>query len=311
MSYVALGDTGWEGRVTVTTFEEFPVRLPLRVPLRGRSHRDAVLLQGPAGWGECSPLPGYPSDPIACRRAAEEAAGGGWPPPVRRRVEVNALVPGVSADEAAALAAAAAGDGFTSFKVKVGDDADRDRVAAVRDATGPHARLRVDANGAWGTVDSAVFAIVRMSRFDLELVEQPVPTLEGLAEVRRRVSVAVAADECVRGIDDARRLAALGAADALVLKVQPLGGVRAALDVADAAGVAVVVSSMYETSIGLAAGLALAAALDELPYACGLGTAVLLAADVVADPLVPVAGFLDVRRPEPDPGLLARYGVGG
>ena len=304
----------------MTTLTEHRVRLPLRVPLGGSKHRDAVLLHGPMGWGEWSPLPGYPSDPATCRRAAEEAASAPWPAPVRSRVEVNALVPGVGPDEAAALAAAAASDGYSSFKVKVGDDADHvpgrisadvDRVAAVRNAVGPRARLRVDANGAWRIADIAVLAVARMSRFGLELVEQPVPTLEGLAEVRRRVPVPVAADECVRDVDDARRLAELGAADALVVKVQPLGGVGAALQVAEAAGVAVIVSSMHETSIGLAAGLALAAALDELPYACGLGTAALFAADVVVEPLVPIAGVLELRRPDPDPERLERYGVGG
>ena len=91
--------------------------------------------------------------------------------------------------------------------------------------------------------------------------------------MRRRVAVPVAADECVRILDDARRLRVLDAADVIVLKQQPLGGVRAALDVADAAGVPAVVSSMMETSVGIAAGVALAAALPELPYACGLATA--------------------------------------
>jgi o-succinylbenzoate synthase len=95
----------------------------------------------------------------------------------------------------------------------------------------------------------------------------------------------------------------------VVVKVQPLGGVRAAQRVIEAAGVPAVVSSLYETSVGLAAGLALAAALPELPYACGLGTASLLAGDVVADPLVPSDGLLTVRRPEPDPDLLARWAV--
>lgn len=294
----------------MTLLTEYRVRVPLRVPLGGMTHRDAVLLQGPAGWGEWSPLPGYPSDPAACRRAAEEAASTAWPPAVRDTVEVNALVPALGADEAAAVAAAAAADGFRSFKVKVGDDGDLDRVAAVRDALGPHARLRVDANGWWPDPDVAVAAIAAMARFDLELVEQAVASIEGLAEVRRRVAVPIAADECVRDVADARLVARLGAADAVVLKVQPLGGVAAALDVVEAAGVAVIVSSMYETSVGLAAGLALAAALDELPFACGLGTAGLLAADVVADPLVPVGGFLEVRRPVPHPDLLERYGAG-
>lgn len=284
---------------------EHRVRLPLRVPLGGRAFREAVLLEGPAGWGEWSPLPGYPSDPARCRRAAEEAASGEWPRAVRQEVRVNALVPAIAPDEAAALAA-----GHADVKVKVGDEGDVDRVAAVRDAIGPHARLRVDANGAWD-VEQAVTAVARLGPFDLELVEQPVASLEDLAVVRRRVTVPVAADESVRGLEDARRLAALEAADALVVKVQPLGGMAAALEVGAAAGVPLIVSSLYETSVGLAAGLALAAALDELPFACGLGTAELFAADVVADPLVPVRGILAVRRPVPDPGLLARYGVGG
>ena len=283
------------------TLIEHRVRVPLRLPLAGFAYRDAVLLEGPAGWGEWSPLPGYPCDPLVCRRAAEEAATAGWPPPVRREVRVNALIPAVPPDHAAALAA-----GLADVKVKVGDGADVDRVAAVRDAVGPHGRLRVDANGAWD-VETAVAAIGRLAPFDLELVEQPVASLEDLAAVRRRVDVAVAADECVRDLDDARRLAALDAADAVVVKVQPLGGVAAALEIVEAAAVPAVVSSLYETSVGLASGLALAAALDELPYACGLGTAGLLAADVVADPLAPVDGKLAVRRPVPAPGLLARY----
>jgi O-succinylbenzoate synthase len=289
---------------------ELVVRVPLRVPVGGVAVREAVLLQGPAGWGECSPLPGYPCPPERARAAAEEAAWVGWPPPVRERVPVNALIPAVAPDEAARQAAAAVADGFRCLKVKVGDRHDVDRVAAVRDAAGVASgvAVRVDANGAWA-VDDAVARIERMSAFDLEFVEQPVPTLAELAAVRRRVDVPVAADECVGGRDDARELARLGAADAIVLKVQPLGGVRAALAVADAAGVPAIVTSMIETSIGLAAGLAVAAALPELPYACGLGTAALLAADVVADPLVPVDGWLSVRQVAPDPALLARYRV--
>ena len=287
------------------TLIEHRVRLPLRLPLAGTLFRHAVLLEGPAGWGEWSPLAGYPSDPAVCRRAAEEAATEEWPSPRRDSIPVNTLVPAVSPDRAAAIAA-----GSADVKVKVGDDGDVDRIAAVRNSIGAHARLRVDANGAWD-VETAVAAIGRLAPFDLELVEQPVASLDDLAAVRRRVSVPVAADECVRDLDDARRLARLEAADALVVKVQPLGGVAAALDVAAAAGVPVIVSSMYETSVGLAAGLALAAALDDLPFACGLGTAALLAADVVADPLVPVDGRLSVRRPEPDRALLARYEAGG
>ena len=125
--------------------------------------------------------------------------------------------------------------------------------------------------------------------------------------MRRAVDVPVAADECVRSLDDARRLRALDAADAIVLKQQPLGGVRAALVVAEEAAVPAIVSSMMETSIGIAAGVALAAALPELHYACGLATLSQIAGDVVREPLVPEHGVLRVRTVTPDGELVARY----
>jgi o-succinylbenzoate synthase len=287
------------------------VRVPLRVPLGGQSFREATLVEGPVGWGEFSPLPGYPCDPRRCEEAAREAAFAGWPAALRAEVPVNALVPAVGPDRAEELTAEAVTAGITTVKVKVGGgplDEDADRVAAVRAALGPTGRIRLDANGAWD-VDTAVVALDRLARFDLELVEQPVADLADLAQVRRRVSVPVAADESLRNLDDARRLADLAAADAAVVKVQPLGGVRAALRVIEAAGVPAIVSSLYETSIGLAAGVALAAALPDLPYACGLGTGALLAGDVVADPLVPHDGMLPVRRSEPDTALLARWRI--
>jgi O-succinylbenzoate synthase len=287
------------------------VRVPLRVALGGQTFREATLVEGPVGWGEFSPLPGYPCDPRRCEEAAREAAFVGWPAPMRPEVPVNSLVPAVDADTAAAMAAEAVAAGITTVKVKVGAGAlaeDADRVAAVREALGPAGRIRLDANGGWD-VDTAVVALDRLAGFDLELVEQPVADLEDLARVRRRVAIPVAADESVRTLDDARRLAALDAADAVVVKVQPLGGIRAALQVIEAAGVPAIVSSLYETSVGLAAGVALAAALPELPYACGLGTGALLAGDVVAEPLIPQQGVLLVRRPEPEPTLLSRWGI--
>jgi O-succinylbenzoate synthase len=256
-------------------------------------------------------LPGYPCDPRQCEEAVREAVFVAWPAAVRAEVPVNGLVPAVDPGTAERLAAEAAAAGMTTVKVKVGNgplDGDADRVAAVRAALGPAGRIRLDANGAWD-VDGAVAAIERLSRFDVELVEQPVADLADLARVRRRVSVPVAADESLRSLGDARRLAALDAADAVVVKVQPLGGVRAALRIIDAAGVPAIVSSLYETSIGLAAGVGLAAALPELPFACGLGTGALLAGDVVAEPLVPERGMIAVRRPVPDPALLTRWRI--
>jgi len=178
------------------------------------------------------------------------------------------------------------------------------RVEAVRDAIGPSGRVRVDANGGWDT-DTAVRMVRELDRFDLEYVEQPCRTLEELGEVRRRTSVPVAADESIRKAADPLRVRAAEAADIVVLKVQPLGGVRPALRVAEACGLPVVVSSAVETSVGLAAGVALAAALPELPYACGLATLQLLEQDVAERPLLPEDGFLPVGRPEVDPDRLA------
>jgi O-succinylbenzoate synthase len=261
--------------------------------------RRITLLEGPAGWGEISPLPGFPCDPHNARRAAEEAALVGWPEPRRTHVPVNALVTGAGFERSAL-------SGFSAVKVKMQAPNDVDLVAAVRDAVGARVALRVDANGAWD-VDTAVSVVDRLVPLNVELVEQPVRTLDELAQVRRRVQIPIAADECVRTLDDARRLRDLDAADAVVLKVQPLGGVRVALDLADAAGVPAIPSSMMETSVGIAAGLALAAALPDLPYACGLATAALLPGDVTHRPLLPDGGELEVRAVAPDPDLLARY----
>ena len=284
--------------------------IPLRTRFRGLEVREGVLLRGAVGWGEWSPFLEYPpavAEPWL--RCAEEAARGDWPAPLRDRVPVNAIVPAVDPDRARALVAAA---GCGTVKVKVAEPgqppaADQARVEAVRDALGRSGRIRVDANGAWD-VDTAVTAIRLLDRAagGLEYVEQPCRTVEELAAVRRRVAVPVAADESIRRADDPLRVAALAAADVAVLKVQPLGGVRACLRIAEQIGLPVVVSSALETSVGLAAGVALAAALPDLPYACGLGTGLLLAGDLTATPLLPVAGALPVRAVAPDEAAVQR-----
>jgi len=283
--------------------------IPMRTRFRGITRREGVLICGPAGWGEFSPFAEY--GPRECARwlaAAREAAYDGWPEPVREAIPVNATIPAVGPERAAELARAS---GCRTAKVKVAERGQTDaddiaRVEAVRDALGPGGRIRVDVNGAW-EVDHAARMIRTLDRFDLEYVEQPCATLEELARVRRLVDVPIAADESIRRAEDPLKVRAGGAADIVVLKVQPLGGVRAALRVAEQAGLPVVVSSAVETSVGLAAGLALAAALPELPYACGLATMSLLEGDVTAEPLVPVDGVIPVRRPEPDPAELERH----
>ena len=279
-------------------------RIPMKIPFRGLTERAGVLVEGPSGWGEFSVFPEY-SPAIAARwlQAAEEATEGSWPPARRARIPVNVTVPALPAEEAHALVARS---GCRTAKVKVGAGDDLERVAAVRDALGPGGRIRVDVNGAWD-VDAAVRNLRRLGRYGLEYAEQPVATLAEMAELRKRIDLPLAADESIRTAEDPRRIPGLAAADIVVLKVQPLGGVRRALEIAERAGLPAVVSSALETSIGLAAGVALAAALPELPYACGLGTVALLAGDVVAEPLEPEGGFLAVRRPAVDDAALAPF----
>ncbi|MEQ7125458.1 o-succinylbenzoate synthase [Actinopolymorpha sp. B11F2] len=281
----------------------------MRAKFRGIDVREGLLVQGPGGWAEFSPFWDY--DHATCvpwLRAAREAAYDIWPKPLRDRIPVNCTVPAV--DPARARAVVAASNGCRTAKVKVAEPGqtehdDLARVEAVREALGPDGHIRVDANGAWD-VDTAVTMIGRLDKEarGLEYVEQPCASVEDLAKVRRKVGVPIAADESIRRAEDPYRVARLDAADVAVLKVQPLGGIRAALRIVEQIGLPVVVSSALETSIGLATGVALAAALPDLPYACGLATTQLLSADVVADSFVPVDGALSVVRPGPDPDLL-------
>jgi o-succinylbenzoate synthase len=286
------------------------VSIGLRSRFRGITQREAALFRVKGGgWAEWSPFAEYPpAEAESWLRCAEEAAHADWPPPLRDRIPVNVTVPAV--DPARAHEIVTAG-GCTTAKVKVAEPGralaeDQARVEAVRDALGPSGRIRVDANGAWD-VDTAVEAIRLLDRAaaGLEYVEQPCARVEELALVRRRVELPIAADESIRRAADPYRVRDLRAADIAVLKVQPLGGVRAALRIAEDIGLPVVVSSALETSVGLAAGVALAAALPELPYACGLATGQLLIDDVTAAPLLPVDGFLDVRSVEVDESALA------
>ena len=281
----------------------------LRTRFRGITVREGVLLRGEAGWGEWSPFLEY--DDATARpwlAAAREAADRGWPTPLRDRVPVNVTVPATDPVRAHAIVTAG---GCRTAKVKVAERGqvladDLARVEAVRDALGPDGLVRVDANGAWD-VDEAVRAIAALDRAagGLEYVEQPVASVEDLAVVRRRVAVPIAADESIRRAEDPYRVRDLEAADIAVLKVQPLGGVRACLRIAEDIGLPVVVSSAIESSIGIAAGVALAAALPELHHASGLATVQMLTGDVVAQPLLPVDGMLAVARPDVDEAALA------
>ncbi len=289
--------------------------IPLRARFRGITVREGMLIEGPAGWGELCPFADY-DDRISASwlATAVEACTRGWPPPVRDRVPINAIVPAVGPERAHEITA---GSGCRTVKVKVADHPDSlaedlARVEAVRDALGPQGAIRVDANGVWD-VSTAVDNIRRLDRAagGLEYVEQPCASIDELAAVRRKVEVRIAADESIRLAEDPLRVAAAGAADIAVLKCTPLGGVRRSLQVAEAAGLPCVVSSALETSTGLAVQVALAGALPDLDFACGLDTLSLLCGDVVADSdsLRPVDGYIVVpgKPPAPDPARLAAF----
>ncbi len=291
------------------------VSIPMRVRFRGVRVREAALIHGPEGWGEFSPFPEY--DDVESSRwlvAAIEAGWVGWPDPLRASIPVNATVPAVPAAEVANILQRY--DGCTTAKVKVAEHGQRlkddvDRVAAVRDVMGPQARIRVDANGGW-TVAEATDALRTLAAYGLEYAEQPCATVEELVSLRvalarNGIDVLVAADESIRRADDPMRVVREGAADVIVIKVAPLGGVRAALDIAQECGLPAVVSSALDTSVGIRAGIALAAALPDLSFACGLGTLELMAGDVSVDSFVPLGGSIALRELTIEEELLQRW----
>lgn len=289
------------------------VALPLATRFRGVDVREALLFEGPEGWSEFSPFVEYDDQEAATwLTAAIDYAWSPAPAPVRQAVPVNATVPAVAAEAVASVLARY--DGCRTAKVKVAERGqtladDVARVAATRAALGPEGRVRIDANGGWN-LDEAEHALHALAEFDLEYAEQPCPTVEELAELRRRLTdwdIPLAADESVRKATDPLAVARAGAADILVVKAQPLGGIRRALDIVAEAGLPAVVSSALDTSVGLSMGVALAASLPELEFDCGLGTASLFTADVTATPLRPAHGALPVGRVTPDPELLARH----
>jgi o-succinylbenzoate synthase len=301
----------------------YVVTIPMRIRFRGLMEREVLLLRGPQGWGEFGPFVEYGDEESArWLAAAVEAGWGSWPAPVRSEVPVNATVPAVAAADV--LGVLDRFHGATTAKVKVAEpgqslDDDLERVAAVVEALGgARARIRVDANGGW-TVEQARDALPRLvsaaGSATFEYAGQPCRTLAELASLRLELAragqdIRVAADESVRKAEDPLRVAVAGAADVVVVKVAPLGGVGPALDVAGELGAShdlpVVVSSALDSVVGLGAGLALAAALPGLPFACGLATAGLFAAAVGEDEMQAHDGVIALRRGLPDVGRLGR-----
>ncbi|XMN59366.1 o-succinylbenzoate synthase [Corynebacterium sp. LaCa116] len=298
------------------------VSLPLAVRFRGITTREALLIEGPASWGEFAPFLEYgPKESARWLAAGIEAAFEGFPEPVREWVEVNGTIPAVPAKQVPEVMARY--PGCRTFKIKVAEKGqtladDVARVRAVRahiEAQGRVPVLRVDANGGW-SVEEAVNAAKEL--MPLDYMEQPCKSVEELAEVRSQLMraglfVRVAADESIRKASDPYRVAQLQAADVAVVKPAPLGGVRRVLEVAThlrERHMDITVASALDTSVGISMGLAAVAALPQIyddedvdvtPAAAGLATGSLFKEDVTA-PRELVDGFLRARplAPEPD-----------
>jgi O-succinylbenzoate synthase len=281
---------------------------------RGLSHREALIFKGTKRWAEFSPFIEY-SDQEASNwlAAALSFANQDLPQLHRASIGVNATLPAVRPEEVDGVLSKF-GE-FTTVKIKVAELgqpllADVQRVLKVAESY-PNCRIRLDANGNF-TPEQVLELLAQIPLDRLDYFEQPCASLAELVELRSTLKhlgldVLIAADESIRKASDPLEVARLGAADIVMLKVQPLGGIERSLEIAKQAGLPAVVSSALETSIGLAQGAYLAAALPELDYDCGLGTLSLMESDITAKPLKPVAGRITPVEVEPDAALLEKY----
>ena len=298
--------------MTLPTFDEIRatarvVSLPLRTRFRGLLEREALVFEGPNGWAEWAPFVEYEDAEAAVwLRAAIDFGYGQLPEMHRSVIPVNATLPAVAPDQVEAVLTRFGQ--FRTVKIKVAEsgkdlNADLQRISAVR-AAYPDVNIRLDANGGYSVAEAFSLAAAMVENgVPLDYLEQPVGTLAQMVELREKLATAglnvkIAADELVRKAADPLEVARAEAADILVLKAAPLGGISRALEVAAEAGLPVVVSSALDSSVGLSMGAYLAAALPDLEFDCGLGTAALLAGDLTNDPLKPVDGAIDVRRVE-------------
>jgi len=288
------------------------ISVGMRVTFRGVTTRHSALIRGPYGWGEFAPFPEY--DDAEAAHWLSSALEAAYLPPtvtVREQVPVNATLPAVPAHRVPDVLNNYNGD-IQELKIKVAErgqtlDDDIARVAAARTAL-PSARLKIDANAGW-TLPQAFTALTALSDYNLLYAEQPVGSISDMKQLRTQldnaqVPVLIAADELVRKADDPLTVARAHAADLIVVKAAPLGGVRRASAVIAQSGLPAVISSALETSVGIATGVHLAASLPELPYGCGLGTVSLLNTDVSSTPLVAENGRIPVRPVAPEEARL-------
>ena len=260
------------------------VALPTTTNFRGVSVREVALIQGEYGWGEFSPFLEYDdaeSAPwLAC---AIEAATQPRPKLFRNSVAVNGTIPALNEVEELEKVVNSF-PGVSTFKVKVGANLSEDlaRINTIRSLR-PSAKIRIDANGSW-KVDQAVSFLDSVG--DIEYVEQPCASIEELRELKKRVAVKIVGDEVLRKEKDPFAIDLAGAIDYLMLKVQPLGGIKRAHKLAEHHKLPVVVSSALESAVGINYGLTLAASFEEMKFHCGLGTGSLLAKNVAELPIV-------------------------
>ena len=260
------------------------VALPTTTNFRGVTLREVALIQGEYGWGEFSPFLEYDdaeSAPwLAC---AIEAATMPKPKLYRTHVAVNGTIPALN-DQGALENVVASYPGVTTFKVKVGTNLSEDlaRINTIRSLR-PNAKIRIDANGSW-KVDQAVSFLGSVGY--IEYVEQPCATIDELRELKKRIDVKIVGDEVLRKAKDPFAIDLSDAVDYLMLKVQPLGGIQRAHQLAEHHKLPVVVSSALESAIGINYGLTLAASFAEMNFDCGLGTGSLLAKNVAELPII-------------------------
>ena len=260
------------------------VALPTTTNFRGVNLREIALIQGEYGWGEFSPFLEYDdaeSAPwLAC---AIEAATMPKPQLYRTHVAVNGTIPALN-DVKDLERIVDSFPGVNTFKVKVGTDVSEDlhRLDVVRTLR-PRAAIRLDVNGIWSIEEAEIFL---NSVNNIEYVEQPCATIEELRELKKRVDVKIVGDEVLRKAKDPFAIDLSGGVDYLMLKAQPLGGLKRAHELAEHHDLPVVVSSALESAVGINYGLILAASFKEMNFDCGLGTGSLLGQNVAELPIV-------------------------
>jgi len=271
------------------------IALPMKTNFRGISVREVALIKGSHGWGEFSPFLEYDdAESAPWLASAIEAATTPQPQLYRSSVAVNGTIPALNDPEDLARMVDSF-PGVNTFKVKVGNDLAEDlaRVNVIRQLQ-PQAKIRIDVNGLW-SVDQAEEFLTLVGQ--IEYVEQPCATIEELRELKSRTSVRIVGDEILRKAPNPFEIDLTGAIDYLMLKVQPLGGIKRAHALAEHHKLPVIVSSALESAVGINHGLMLAASFKEMNFDCGLGTGSLLAADVAHLPIVD--GKIEISQFEP------------